>query len=151
LAEVVTELEKARAWVIARFPALDQSAFEVTSQPTRDYNCIAWAVGDDKNFWWPTRHWPTKRTESRQSFLKAFATKGYRPCKNADPEPGFEKIALYMMDGKPTHAARLLDDGKWTSKLGTAYDITHTLDCLNGDRYGKPVLFLKRKCATDED
>jgi hypothetical protein len=145
LAEVVTELEKARAWVIARFPALDQSAFEVTSEPTRDYNCIAWAVGDDKNFWWPTMHWPTKRTESRQSFLKAFATKGYKPCNSADPEPGFEKIALYMLDGKPKHAARLLSDGKWTSKLGSAYDITHTLGCLNGDKYGEPVVFLKRK------
>lgn len=144
---MVAELEKARAWVIARFPALDQNAFEVTSEPTRVYNCIAWAVGDTENFWWPNSHWPSKRTESRQSFLKAFATKGFRPCNGCEYEPGFEKIALYMLDGKPKHAARLLSEGKWTSKLGTAYDITHTLNCLNGDVYGEPVLFLRRKCT----
>lgn len=147
---MVAELAKARAWVIARFPALDPDNFEVTSEPTPDYNCIAWAVGEDQNFWWPTSHWPTKRTESRQSFLRAFATKGYRPCQSSEPEDGYEKIVLYMLEGKPTHAARLLNDGTWTSKLGQAYDITHTLDGLNGDKYGHPAVFLRRKTQAAE-
>ena len=28
------------------FPGLQVSTFQVTSPPTRDYNCIAWAAGD---------------------------------------------------------------------------------------------------------
>ena len=35
------------------------------------------------------------------------------------------RIALYCLDGRPTHAARQLPDGKWTSKLGNGPVVTH--------------------------
>ena len=37
------------------------------------------------------------------------------PVRELQLEPGFEKIALYADNsGKPTHAARQLDNGRWT-------------------------------------
>jgi hypothetical protein len=60
-------------------------------------------------------------------------------------EVGFEKIALYATpDGEPTHAARQLLNGKWTSKLGRWQDIEHELDGLVGELYGTVRRILKR-------
>jgi hypothetical protein len=74
---------------------------------------------------------------------------GYRVCKNECREFAFEKVALYAMNGVPTHMSRQLRDGTWTSKCGPAEDITHsTLDALESyhrrDSYGKPVLYMRR-------
>lgn len=136
-----------RLWLVQKFPELAKSPFDITSQPDPFYNCIAWAAGVDDEFWWPgSKHWPVKpgMAANRTSFTQAFSTKGYVVCDGPEPEEGFEKIALYEKDGKPQHAARQLPDGRWTSKLGPSHDITHSLDGLNGDEYGEPVLFLKR-------
>ncbi len=46
--------------------------------------------------------------------------------------------------GLPTHAARQLASGRWTSKLGKAEDIEHDLHDLEGDLYGIVVLLMKR-------
>ena len=58
-----------------------------------------------------------------------------------------KKIAIFGMkesDGSvsPTHAARQLESGEWTSKLGKDFeDIPHTtLDALNGPVYGSDDL-----------
>lgn len=47
-------------------------------------------------------------------------------------------------NGTPTHAARQLENGKWTSKLGQLEDIEHELDGLVGDKYGIVVTILRR-------
>jgi hypothetical protein len=92
--------------------------------------------------------WPPEapREESPEAFIAAFSTLGYLPCENPDLELGFEKIALYASaDGKPTHAARQLPTGRWTSKLGQLHDIEHaTLPVIEGPIYGVTVCFLKR-------
>ena len=64
-----------------------------------------------------------------------------------DLEDGYEKVVFYSDEnGTPTHFARQLTSGKWTSKLGNLNDIEHdTLDSLICARYGKPGLVLKRK------
>lgn len=50
------------------------------------------------------------------------------------------------MHEKPTHVARQLDDGKWTSKLGSNEDIIHhTLDGLEGEKYGQVTTIMTRK------
>ena len=46
--------------------------------------------------------------------------------------------------GVPTHAARQLASGLWTSKLGHSEDIEHDLRALEGDTYGMVALLLKR-------
>jgi hypothetical protein len=79
------------------------------------------------------------------AFIQAYATRGYVPCDRADLEPGFEKIALYAtVDGEPTHAARQLPNGKWTSKLGRWQDIEHELEGLVCEMYGTVHQILKR-------
>ena len=53
---------------------------------------------------------------------------------------------IYADDmGEPTHAARQLSDGQWTSNLGDWEDISHaSIEALEGAIYGKVVAFLER-------
>jgi len=135
-----------RLAVIARFPGLQNTPFELTSPHDEAYNCIAWAAGDNQNFWWPTATWPNgvSRNVTMTSFVSAFKKLGYRVCQDGEPEQGYEKIALYHDDKQPTHAARLLPNGRWTSKLGRFVDISHSLEGLNGVEYGEPKVFMRR-------
>ena len=52
-----------------------------------------------------------------------------------------------LFPGIPTHAARQLRSGRWTSKLGQAEDIEHELRALEGAIHGAVVLILKRQVA----
>ncbi|MBN2568114.1 MAG: hypothetical protein JXB42_01655 [Deltaproteobacteria bacterium] len=133
------------------FPNL--KTYEITSPPTIEYNCIAWALGDDKRWWWPDPniysqyYWPPEipRGESVDNFVKAFETFGYIECDGPELEEGFEKIAIYADKyGKPTHAVRQLESGIWTSKLGQLEDISHDIDGVSGEHYGNVVIVLKR-------
>lgn len=135
----------------ALFPRLRGSAYRITSPSSDVYNCIAWAAGDTQHWWWPgdpaRTYWPVgvSRVETLASFRDAFATLGYVVCAQADLEPEFEKIALFAdADGTPTHAARQLPDGSWTSKLGMSEDIQHALADLADGVYGSVVQILKR-------
>lgn len=137
----------------AIFPGLRNSAFRVTSPATRDYNCIAWAAGDTTRWWWPVFDpdndaifWPAgvALEDTLGAFAAAFATLGYSPCADEKPEPGFEKIALFASADVPTHVARQLSNGRWTSKLGLREDIEHDLHAISGEAYGTVVLVLKR-------
>lgn len=135
------------------FPGLGTSAFRVTSPATRDYNCIAWAAGDTARWWWPDLDpdndaifWPAGviAEETLEAFVAVFVTLGYAPCIGEELELGFEKVALFANGGIPTHAARQLPSGRWTSKLGLREDIEHDLHALSGEEYGTAVLFMKR-------
>lgn len=120
----------------------------VTSPPSKEYNCIAWAAGDEKRFWWPLGgYWPpaAPKETSLEAFVKVFDNLGYEKCDNADLERGYRKIAIYVKDGIPAHAARQLDNGRWTSKLGKREDVEHDSLMLPILSYGQPVLFLRRK------
>lgn len=105
----------------ARFPGLRTSPFRVTSPATRDYNCVAWAAGDTAHWWWPDLdpdndaiYWPpgVPLEETVDAFVAAFATLGYAPASGEQPEPGFEKIALFASGSEPMHAARQLPSGR---------------------------------------
>ena len=70
---------------------------------------------------------------------------GYTPCDGDVLEVGQVRIALYATTtGTPTHAARQLPDGRWTSKLGRWEDIEHRLPDLEGESYGAVVQIMKR-------
>jgi hypothetical protein len=140
------------------FPNLKRKEYHVTSNETTDYNCIAHAAGVDNKWWWPVKediegvHWPAEvpREETIECFVLAFELQGYKLCDNAELEPSFEKVILYIdCDGLPTHAARQLPSGAWTSKLGGWEDIEHATPealghDLDGIAYGKPAKILKR-------
>jgi hypothetical protein len=76
--------------------------------------------------------------------MDAFRFLGYEPCRDGRYEQGFDKIALYAHGNKPKHAARQIADGKWTSKIGTSVDIEHKLKDLEGEHYGKVIMFFLR-------
>lgn len=92
-------------------------------------------------------YWPTGNpTVALWNFEEAFASIGYEVCSNGDLEPGYEKVALYVdRNGTPRHAARQAGDGAWLSKLGPDIDIRHMdVDGVSGDRYGRPVRYMRR-------
>jgi hypothetical protein len=94
-------------------------------------------------------YWPENvpRDESVRAFIAAFGTLGYVSCEDDTLENGFEKVAIYVdEDGIPTHMARQLQSGQWTSKCGELEDIEHeTLESLGGiNGYGSVAQFLKR-------
>jgi hypothetical protein len=136
----------------AAFPGLTRGGYRVTSPRDGDYNCLAWAAGITRSWWWPGQdvsreYWPPgiPRERTQEAFLAAFASLGYAVCESEALEAEHEKIALFADEkGRPTHAARQLPSGRWTSKLGKAEDIEHALHDLEGAVYGSVVLILKR-------
>lgn len=138
------------------FPNLHRHKYVETSPAVRRYNCIAWAVHVDTKWWWPDAvgvyYWPPNvpRNESVVAFTQAFATRGFVPSSSGAFESGKEKIVLYVdRSGKPTHAARQLTDGSWTSKLGESIDIMHVDEhCLTGPVYGQVSCYFERTIAT---
>ena len=134
------------------FPKLVSTGYQVTSPATTDYNCIAWAAGDDAEWWWPDRsgfgYWPPhiERAETLEAFIAAYGTLGYEPCADGELEADHEKVALYVdAHSKPTHAARQLPSGNWTSKLGEWEDIEHNSpEGVAGMVYGTVRQYLRR-------
>ena len=134
----------------ADFPNFNGNNYRVTSDIDPRYNCIAWAYGEDSKWFGPMkgRYWPANvtREETIGAFIELFASIRYCHCDNQLFEPGYEKVAIYLLNGIPTHAARQLPTGKWTSKLGISIDIEHdSPDVLNGPQYGTASIFMKRK------
>jgi hypothetical protein len=144
-------------WPPHGLPNLNDNNCIVTSPFRRGYNCIAWAAGDTSRWWWPIRlpgvnYWPkgVPRELTEDAFVAAYATVGYARCADGRLEPGIEKIALFAKVAygliAPTHAARQLESGAWTSKLGPFEDVSHaTLDDVSGPAYGNAVLYLSRR------
>lgn len=148
------------------FENLKDGEFEKTSSCDPRYNCIAHAAEDCRRKWWPMpeervnndRYWPKDAPpeETEEAFIVAFGTRGYEPCDSAELEAGYEKVVLYVSDkatltapkGTPTHMARQLPCGKWTTKAGDEWDFRHdTLNGVEGKAYGtiKRVMCRKRQ------
>ena len=140
------------------FPGLRATPFRITSPADRKYNCIAWAANDATDWWWPDGKapdavWPESaaRELTLSEFMGAFSEIGYVVGGDESLERGFEKIALFVdVAGTPTHAARQLPSGAWTSKLGNAADIEHDLRALEGEIYGAVALILNGRCRKVE-
>ncbi len=134
------------------FPGLRSTDYRIASPIDPRYNCIAWAANDSEKSWWPwgDYYWPPDAPfeETLDSFQEVFESLGYAICQAIEHEPGFEKVAIYVDDqGAPTHGARQLESGIWTSKLGAWQDIEHdSLDGLEGHApaYGTVALVLRR-------
>jgi hypothetical protein len=135
-----------------RFPNLRNTTYSLESPRTPNYNCVAWAAGVSDRPWWPISqrpyYWPEEpRIESLLAFISAFQILGYQVCENSNSELAFEKVAIYVDEDEiPTHMARQLSSGDWTSKCGDLEDIIHTLEGLEGQypAYGKVACVMKR-------
>lgn len=100
-----------------QFPNALQGCFD-KSPESIFYNCIAFAAGDTARNWWPNSrmaYWPKDipAKETVNSFLKLYQYIGYTNCKDGSYEKGFEKVAIYALNNKVTHAARQLSTGNW--------------------------------------
>jgi hypothetical protein len=86
------------------------------------------------------------REETISVFVAALSTVGFMPTTTDNLEQELEKVALFAIGSMPTHAARQLPNGWWSSKLGPAIDIEHkTLDAVAGGVYGDVAAILSRK------
>ena len=146
------------SWRAEDLPNLKDGNWTCKSPYKRRYNCIAWAAGDDQNWWCPLVYWPdgVDRDDTIDAYLDAFRTVGYEECADASLEEGFEKVALFAVTAAgrliPQHAARQLPDGRWTSKIGRAEDIEHdSLEAVTCDDYGVPVRYMKRERKPKSD
>ena len=150
------ELEKT---IANNFPGLTNDPdFQITSEATSKYNCIAWAYKHDDRwmqyglnceldgviYWWPEG---AENSPFIDAYMNAFKLIGYEICENWQHENDYEKIALYMDEKKKcTHAAREKRNGKWTSKLGASNDISHNSPySIEGNCYGKVACIMRRK------
>ena len=134
----------------APFPNLNNNNHNITSEESFTYNCFAWAVSDSTRRWDPTSEWyfwpdNVPSDLSLESFIILFGSQGYEECPNSELELGYEKVSIYTKGGIPTHAARQLESGKWTSKLGDWEDIEHeSLEAIEGGSYGSVGVVLRR-------
>lgn len=140
-----------KAFLEAKFPNLTQSGYAITSPPNPRYNCIAWAADNDSSWWEPIKspgvYWPPGASMSAtlSTYTEAYALQGYDPCTDHNLEQDFEKIAIFIKDGVPSHAAKQLGTGAWTSKLGQSFDIQHnSLSGVEGSEYGTVAQIMKR-------
>jgi hypothetical protein len=135
------------------FPRLKSDGFVIMSPWNINYNCIAYAAEDSSNVWWPIRgtFWPEQAPNelTESAFVRAFKTIGYERCRSLRLARGYKKVVLYIdSSGSPTHMARQLPNGKWTSKLGESEDIQHnSVEGLGGTIYGEPKLVLRKRTS----
>jgi hypothetical protein len=135
------------------FPGLAADGYRETSPPTWDYNCIAWAASRTDRWWEPDASlqffWPpgVPRQYTLIAYVAAYESEGFVVCPSDHFEIFSEKIVIYVVsNGVPKHAARQLDNGKWTSKLGPNIDIEHaTPEAVSGGHYGQPACFMRRR------
>jgi hypothetical protein len=131
------------------FPNLVIDGYRITSCPTRNYNCIAWAAGVSDDWWDPADGytWPdgAPREYTKEALIEMYRVIGFEICVGGHLEAGFDKVALYADGDDWTHAARQLDNGKWTSKLGGNVDIEHNSpEGVSATIYGQVLCYMKR-------
>lgn len=133
------------------FPNLTAQNHSISSPQSENYNCIAWAYGVTNKWMWPgvpDYYWPYEVAgmDTLQALIQLYVDEGYKECDNGEREDRFEKVAIYVNQAGPQHAARQLESGRWTSKLGIREDIEHdTLETLEDGPYGKATVFLRKR------
>src|SRR4051812_36264398 len=147
-----------RAVVESWFPGLvTDPRFMVSSRDDPDHNCIALAVEDPSQWWWPTiphpptrvgLHWPlTVPPEATiPAFVELFEQRGYSQTSDSRQKWGTTLVAIYVnpATGRPTHAARQQPYGSWLSKLGPQWDIEHGSPAtVEGARYGSVTVYMR--------
>lgn len=147
-------MDRATKLITEWFPRLKEDEnFKITSPYNPCYNCISWSLKESNIWTWPNT--PEERDrfmtwdnnlrydEEIETFIEYFKAQGYKICKANDLTDG--AVALYSIGNSCKHAARMLHNGLWTSKLGPWHDIQHsTPQSLEGDMYGKVYCYMKK-------
>lgn len=150
--------------LIEVFPDLDDDPnFRILSPTTRQYNCIAWAMGYTNRWvqpftsrpehWWPDG---VEHGVKCECLVAAFRHEGFEDAFDGGVEDGFDKVALYKKPDKDvwTHASRIIARGIEHSKFGNSFDGQHSEGVLCntsskwGDcSYGVVFKYMKRSRA----
>jgi hypothetical protein len=105
-------------------------------------------MDETDRWWWPAGQyfWPqgVPAEVSLDAFITAFVSMGFELVADTAAETGYMRIAVFANNLGPTHVARELPGGGWTSKLGQSVDITHELEALEGTTYGFVRQFMRR-------
>ncbi len=151
-------VRRVREDIDRHYPRLADAGYEITSEETPIYNCIAWAAGDTTRWWEcgedgpidePGVYWPegARHGFGLDALISAYEAIGYELCPEggSEPEEGYDKVALYAEGGEWRHAARLLEDGRWSSKLGDLEDVSHdSPEDVCGPFNGELACFMRR-------
>ena len=135
--------------LVGAFPNLANEDFETVGEPSELYNCIAFAAGDTSKWWWPDgiNYWPPWATGTNriESLIEVFAGLGYEHCDHNDTEGGYQRVALYEVDGEMKHAAMQMSNLRWRSKMGQGPVIEHdSPESLSAGICGSPTAFMRR-------
>ena len=144
--------EENRKVLIGYFPHLgSDSHFELLSEQTPVYNCIAWAMGYRDRWvdieyspghWWPAG---VKRSTEPQALFDAFVAEGFEKADDGRFEKGYDKVVLFQKDGEWTHASRIESNEVEYSKFGGSFDGVHSHNIFSGSIYGEEYAYLRRK------
>ena len=131
------------------FPNLANENFEVVGGPSDRYNCVAYAANKKDQPWDYNHrgHWPpwANRNDRIESLKQVFLGLECEECRDSELEDGYQKVALFEVQGQAKHAALQMPNGRWRSKIGDGPLIEHdTPESLAGELYGNPTVFLRR-------
>jgi hypothetical protein len=129
------------------FPNLH--CFNVLSQEDQRYNCIAWSVGNDRQWIWKEVDLifgDMDGTVEISDFDDFYQQHGFAPAADCSFKAGKHKVALFGKGTQPTHAARQSSDtpGWWESKEGKEKKSLHKLTELEGGVYGDVIKCYER-------
>jgi hypothetical protein len=146
--------DRERSELSVYFPQLNVEEALVTGEATKQYNCIAWSVGNTKTWDWPPLMYPElSATESVRAYYRDRGYIEYEPKPDEILENG--TVAYWQKDVTPKHASVLKSQNSylpWESKLGTLVRIAHNRDELESESYGKIVAyFVKAPLAISEN
>ena len=80
--------------------------------------------------------------------MEVFAGLEYEQCDDGDAEAGYQKVALYEVQGEMKHAAAQMPNGRWRSKMGQGPVIEHrSPESLAGGMYGNPTVYMRRPAS----
>lgn len=150
--------EENRKVLIGFFPHLgNDSHFELLSEQTPVYNCIAWAMGYSDRWvdtvlspghWWPDG---VKRSTEPKALYDAFIAEGFEKAADGGYEEGYDKVVLFQKDGEWTHASRIESNDVEYSKFGGSFDGVHSHNIFGGSVYGEEYAYLRRRTSAKPD
>ena len=137
------------------YPLLTE--FELYDDSEDDnYNCISYSVGVTDRGFWPIEGcddcWYGNSEVSVESFDLFYKKYGFEKCNFIDVlhDKNYTKVALFLKNGKPTHASIQIDNDWWESKIGQLGIIKHYLFELECEIYGEVCIIYKKRIHLSE-
>jgi hypothetical protein len=127
------------------------------SEPNPAYNCAAFVVGVEDEWWEAGLVWPDdlEKDDTIAVYVQLYERYGFEVCPDGTFEAGHEKIALYgfdeeMPDGTVEifeHAAIQVGEGQWKSKMGADDDIEHSRPEVVAKYNWRVMRYMKRQAT----